>query len=222
MSGQLGALLLADARLPTGGHAYSGGLEPGLKAGLGPTQVPDFIRARARSVAVVEATAAVLAHRSVRTGMSSLAQVHDALAARTPSEPLREISGLLGRGLVRLARRLWPDHPAVTDLLDLGRAPLRPVALGVVAAIMGTDEAAVARASFYDDVQTLASATLKLAPVDPVDTISWVLSVEPLLESLIDGVLAVESVADMPALTAPLAEQWSLDHAKEARRIFIA
>ncbi|MEE6282227.1 urease accessory protein UreF [Georgenia sunbinii] len=222
MPGNLGALLLADARLPTGGHAYSGGLEPGLAAGMAPELVPDYITARARTVAVVEASAAVLAHRAVRHDPARLVAVHDALAVRTPSEPLREVSGMLGRGLVRMARRLWPEHPAVAQLRAIGRAPLRPVAMGVVAAIMGTDEAAVARASFYDDAQTVASATLKLAPVDPVDAVAWLLALEPLLDALVERVLAVGSPADMPALTAPQAEQWSLDHGAETRRIFVA
>lgn len=222
MTGQIGALLLGDARLPTGGHAYSGGLEAGLAAGMPPERVPDYIRARALTVATVEASAAVLAHRAVRFGTERLEDVHDALLARTPSEPLRDVSGMLGRGLMRMARRLWPDHPAVTALLAIGRAPMRPVALGTVSAIMGIDEAAVARACFYDDVQTVASATLKLAPIDPVDTVAWVLAIEPLIESLVENVLAVESVDDMPAVTAPEAEQWSLNHSGETRRIFIA
>lgn len=222
MSGELGALLLTDARLPSGGHAYSGGLEPGLRDGLDRSQVPAFIEARARTIAVVEAAAAVLAHRSARTDPSGLRQVHDELLARSPSEPLREVSGMLGRGLVRIARRLWPEHPAVEELNQISRAPQRPVALGTLGAAMGMDEAAVARASFYDDAQTVASATLKLAPGDPVEPVDWILDLEPMLTELIRHVVAVESPADMPSYTAPLAEQWSLDHADETRRIFVA
>ncbi len=223
MTGHIGALLLGDARLPTGGHIYSGGLEPALAAGMPSERVPDYIRARCRTVATVEASAAVLAYRAAQSDdPSRLESVHDALLARTTSEPLRNVSGMLGRGLVRMALRLWPDHPAVTALVAIDRAPMRPVALGTVAAVMGIGEAAVARVCFYDDIQTVALATLKLAPIDPVDPVAWVLSLEPLIDTLVENVLAVESVDDMLAATAPEAEQWSLNHAGRTRRIFIA
>ncbi|MPV49695.1 MULTISPECIES: urease accessory protein UreF [unclassified Pseudactinotalea] len=221
MAGTLGALLLTDGRLPSGGYAYSGGLEPALGAGLAPADIPAYIRARARTVALVEASAAVLAQRSALDAPDRLARVHEALLARTPSEPLREISGFLGRGLLRMARRLWPDHPGVIALRGID-TPLRPIALGAVAAAMGMSAEALARASFYDDIQTVTSATLKLAPIDPVDTVGWLIDLEPLIEALIAQVLAIDTVTDLPALTAPSAEQWSLDHAGKTRRIFRA
>ena len=110
----------------------------------------------------------------------------------------------------------------MAELAAIDGAPLRPVALGAVAAIMEVDEATLARASFYDDAQTVASATLKLAPVDPVDPVAWVLSIEPMIDALVERVLAVGCPNELPALTAPGVEQWSLDHADRARRIFVA
>lgn len=217
-----GSLLLTDARLPVGGHAYSGSLEPALAAGMSLAQIPDFLRARLHTVGVVDAAAAVLAHRAARTDVSQLLAVHDALLARTPSAPLREISGMLGRGLSRMATRLWPEHEAVQELVAIDRAPQRPVALGVIAALMGTDEAALARASLYDDGQTITSAVLKLQPVDPMDTVAWILDLEPEIEPLVDRIVSIGSPDDLPALTAPEIEQWSLDHAQLTRRIFIA
>ena len=47
-------MLLADGRLPTGGHAHSSGLEPALAGGLLQSQVPDFIRGRLETVGLVE------------------------------------------------------------------------------------------------------------------------------------------------------------------------
>lgn len=222
MSGAFGALLLSDARLPTGGHAYSGSLEPAFADGMPLEQVPEYLLARLHTIGVVDAAAAVLAHRAALADPRDLSAVHDALLARTPSAPLREVSGMLGRGLTRMAARLWPEHDAVRELGALGRAPQRPVALGVVAAAMGVEMAELARASLYDDAQTVASAVLKLHPVDPVDTVAWMLDLEPEIDALISRVLAVRSPADLPATTAPQIEQWSLDHAKQTRRIFIA
>ncbi|MFB8763987.1 urease accessory protein UreF [Nocardiopsis alba] len=238
MSTGLGTLLLADARLPVGGHTYSAGLEPALLDGLPVERIPAYIEARMRTVGLAEAAASVLAYRAVGGAFvpgrleagpeglgvdaDALADVHEALLARSPSAPLREISGLLGRGLVRLSDRLWPEHPAVKALRTLGRAPQRPIALGVVAAVMGSEEAEVARVSLYDDAQTVASAALKLAPVDPVDAAGWVLGAEGVISSVVAEALAVEGIDDLPARTAPQIEGWSLEHQVKTRRIFVA
>ena len=58
------ALLLADARTPTGSYAHSCGLEAAVQHGLTPGEVPAFLRGRLATVAITEAAltaAAVLA-----------------------------------------------------------------------------------------------------------------------------------------------------------------
>lgn len=224
MSGELGALLLADARLPTGAHAHSAGLEPALLAGMDPQRVRCYIDGRLGTVGLVEAATAVLALRVAGTddGLWTLDDVQDALAARMPSAPARRASELLGRGLDRLAGRLWPGHPAVAALGSLGAPPLRPVALGVVAAAVGMGEEQVARASLYDDVQTVTAAALKLLPVDPADATGWLLDAAPRMEGVVEQAVAVTDPDSLPARTAPLAEQYSLDHDVRTRRIFVA
>ncbi|WNB86595.1 urease accessory UreF family protein [Cellulomonas sp. ATA003] len=115
--------LLADARLPTGAHTQSSGLEPALRAGLPPGQVPAYIAARLRTVVRVEAATAVVA-RHVALGAAddpaaataALAAVGRAWAARTPSGAMRQSAEQLGRGYGRLVRRLWAGHPAVAAL----------------------------------------------------------------------------------------------------------
>lgn len=222
MSAELGALLLADGRLPTGGHAHSGGLEPALAAGLAPDQVPAYLTARLRSIGLVEAAGAVLSLRFAGTDPARLPEVHDALLARAPSAPLRAASGLLGRGLARLAARLWPEHPAVVALGELDGAPLRPLAMGVVATAVGLDERQTARITLYDDAQTVAAAALKLLPVDPTDATRWLLAAAGTLEEVAARAVAVPGIAELPADTAPLVEQWSLEHDSRSRRIFVA
>lgn len=222
MSAELGALLLADARLPTGGHAHSAGLEPALESGLTAGSIPSYIDARLWSVGWVEAAAAVLALRVAQSEPGRLEEVQEHLAARMPSAPLRHASGLLGRGLARLASRLWPEHPATVVLNSLGSAPMRSVSLGVVAAATGMDAAQVARVSLYDDAQTVAAAALKLLPVDPTDATRWLLEASESLETVVELATATESVDQLPALSAPQVEQWSLEHDIRTRRIFVA
>lgn len=220
---ELGALLLADARLPTGAHAHSAGLEPALEAGLPPARVPAFVESRLRTVALVEASAAVLTLRLVRTDPTAVVRVQEELLARMPTAPARHASELLGRGLARLATRLWSEHPAVRGLDGLRTPPLRPTAFGVLAAAIGLREDQVARASLYDDVQTVTAAALKLLPVDPTDATGWLLASAPALEAAVTEAVAVDDDPKaLPAHTAPLVEQLALDHDIRTRRIFVA
>ncbi|WP_254922753.1 urease accessory protein UreF [Rhodococcus sp. OK302] len=224
MSAEIASMLLADGRLPTGGHAHSSGLEPALAAGLRQSQVPDFIRGRLETVGVVEAAATVVTRRWAVSGgsASELEAISNELLARTPSAPLREASIQLGRGLARLASRLWPQHHAVQLLMALPGHPMRPLALGVFTAVAGMDDTAAARSCLYDDAQTVASAALKLLPVDPAEPVEWLLQVAPTIERIARAAVEVHCAADIPATTGPLVEQWSLEHNARSRRIFRA
>jgi urease accessory protein len=221
--------MLADARLPTGAHTQSAGLEPALRAGLDPADVPGYIAARLRTVTAVEAGTAVVA-RNVALAGGDLAAVEEAWAARTPSAALRESSRRLGRGYVRLLERLWPDggpdggpDGRRPDTPHVRRRPVsRPVALGMIAARAGLDAANVARQVGYDDAQTVAAATLKLVPVDPVTTTRWVLDAHPLVEDLAARVAHLTDPADIPAGAAPLVELWAEIHATTTERLFSA
>ncbi|NHP12429.1 urease accessory protein [Rhodococcus sp. IC4_135] len=223
-SADIASMLLADGRLPTGGHAHSSGLEPALAGGLLQSQVPDFIRGRLETVGLVEAAATVITRRwAVSEGSAGeLEDISRELLARTPSAPLREASIQLGRGLARLASRLWPQHPAVQMLMALPGHPMRPLALGVFTAISGMDDLQAARSCLYDDAQTVASAALKLLPVDPAEPVEWLFRAASTIESAAKAAVAVEGVTDIPATTGPLVEQWSLEHHARSRRIFRA
>ncbi|MEV8615092.1 urease accessory UreF family protein [Amycolatopsis sp. NPDC051373] len=96
MTASIAALLLADGRLPVGGHAHSAGLEPAVNAGLSAYGVPDYLRARLMTVGRMEAAATVLSHRWARSAGTAdgagLRTLQDELLARTPSAPMREAS----------------------------------------------------------------------------------------------------------------------------------
>ncbi|WP_432893595.1 urease accessory protein UreF [Kribbella sp. CA-245084] len=79
---ELVALMLADGRLPTGGHTQSAGLEPAVRAGLGAdgkqlADVATYARDRLRTVARVDAAVAVVTRHVVLA------------AARHPEPPSR-------------------------------------------------------------------------------------------------------------------------------------
>ncbi len=141
--------------------------------------------------------------------------------ARTISPALRETSVLLGRGYARLVRRLWPGSQGAEALSTIGK-PGRAVVLGVAAALAELSAAQLIRLIGYDDVQTVAAATLKLEPLDPVVTTGWVMSAAPEIERLVGELAAIDDIEQMPAFGAPLIEQWAQIHATTSQRLFRA
>ena len=217
---ELAALLLADGRLPVGGHTQSSGLEPALLAGLPAELVPELIGTRLRTVVLVDSATAVVARRHVLAGLD-LAAVQDAWAARTPSEVTRAASVAEGRGQRRLLHRLWPGTPAALAV-DRLTAPARPVAVGALAAAAGLDAGQTARLGAYDDVQSLCAAALKLCPLDPLDTTAWLLRAGPAVEAMVEAVAPLTDPQQIPAVSAPLLELWQHAHPHRPRRLFSA
>ncbi|MEU6136558.1 urease accessory UreF family protein [Nocardioides sp. NPDC047086] len=220
MSENLLMMLLADARLPVAGHTQSGQLEAAVRSGLTAEHVPAFMRSRQASVVRVEAGTAVVALHRLRAGLP-LEPVVDAWAARTPAAPMRDTSRTLGRALLRLVKRLFPDSPHVAEVAVLQR-PCRPLVLAAAAASGGLAPASLGRLVAYDDLQTVASAALKLLPLDPLDATSWVHDLLPEAERLATEVAPLTDPDQIPAPSAPHLDLWALAHADTTRRLFSA
>jgi urease accessory protein len=195
-------LLLADSRFPSGSYAHSLGLEQAVADGL--TDVPAFIAARLRLVAESDARFAVEARRGN-------VQVEE-WSARCPSPVLREASHRLGRQLLR------------TAALVLGVAPAdlpRPIALGVVAAAAGLSDVETAELALYDDASTVASAALKLLPLDPAVTARWVAELAPRMQLAARAIAAdATPIEDLPAPAAVALELAAPVHQRTRERLF--
>lgn len=223
MSAELVAMMLADGRLPTGGHTQSAGLEPAVRAGLGAdgnqlAEVEEYARDRLRTVTRVEAGVAVVARHLALTGSPVQAAEH-AWAARTPSQVLRAASRRQGRAYVRLAARIWP---AVLEQLAGDTEVARPVAVGVVAAATDLSAEQTARLIGYEDAQTVVAASLKLLPVDPAEAAGWLIALHPDVELLVAEVAPLTSTQDIPAYGAPLVDMFAHAHATQRMRLFHA
>lgn len=216
------ALLLADARLPAAGHTQSGGLEPGLADGLDPAELPAYCRTRLATVARTEAATAVVARH--RAGIRApLDPVEDAWAARTPSDAMRETSRHLGRGLLRLARRAWPQAAAHwPEGTPGGARPPRALVLGAVAAETGLPAVDLARVVGYDDVQTVLAAALKLLPLDPADATAWCVGLLTDIDRFAEELAGLSEPDEIPATGSPQIEGWAQAHARTTRRLFSA
>jgi urease accessory protein len=131
MSSLATLLVLADSRLPTGGHVHSGGVEEAVTSGL-VVDLPTlraFLRRRIRTSGLVTASVAAAVH----TGTLSLTDADLEIDARTPAPAARTASRAQGRGLVRLARKVWPER----DWDAVGLRPHLGVAAGAVGAASG-------------------------------------------------------------------------------------
>lgn len=212
------AMLLADARLPVGGHTQSGTLEGALAGGLDSRDVPAYLRARLLGAARVEAGTAVVARATVLHG-GRLSDVEEAWAARTASPALREAARTQGRALLMLTERLWPG--ALPPLASIVR-PGRCTVLGAIAAHLGVDARALARVVLYDDVQTVCAAALKLVPLDPFEVTGWVADALPDVERITQDLAVLTIAGQIPATVAPRIEAWAQAHAATTRRLFRA
>jgi urease accessory protein len=134
-------LMLADSRLPAGGHAHSGGVEAALGTGLltGQDGLAVFLAERLRTAGLAAAGLAAAACRQALAGGPGWAALDAEADARTPSPAQRHTSRQQGRALVRLARTAWPG-PVWTDLPPAG--PHHPIALGIAVAAAATPPAA--------------------------------------------------------------------------------
>jgi urease accessory protein len=215
------ALLLADARLPSGGHAHSSGLEPALLGGMPPSAAADYLALRARTTTLVDAGTAVATMHAVLDGSAEvgaeLGTIERAWAARTPSGAMRDASRDLGRGLLRLARRTWP---AAIGIDNLAMNPPRPLVLGVIAAEVGLRSEELVRLVVYEDLASAVAALLKLDPRDPADGVALVLEACASVEPFVASIAEIWSPADIPAHSAPQAEAWAEQHAVTQRRLF--
>jgi urease accessory protein len=238
-------LVLADGRLPAGGHAHSGGLE----AAVASKRVTDlgslegFLRGRLATSGVVAAAfaaaacaravdesgklsypAGLLAPPSTGWGRSGAPRpaktkiveaLDEGLDARTPSPALRRASRAQGRALMRAARAMWRVD-------DIGREPHHPVALGVVAAAAGLTPRDAAVTAAYGSLTGSATAAVRLLGLDPYGTHALLAALADDCDLIAEDAAehARDPVDDLPATSAPLLDIGAEHHATWEVRLF--
>lgn len=202
-------LALADSRLPTGGHVHSGGVEEAVTAGL--VGDLDTLRAylvrRVRTQGLVAASVAAAVHAG-GLGVEAADRETD---ARTPAPAARAASRAQGRGLLRLARRIWPGH----DWAALGRAPHLPVVAGVVGAVSGLSPEQTATTVVYTTMTGSATAAQRLLALDPGDVAALTFD----LSTLCDDVAAA-AAGELADLSDPLLDVLAQRHSQRERPLF--
>jgi urease accessory protein len=210
------ALLLADGRFPSGGHAHSGGLEEAATAGrvhdLGTLR--EFVVGRLATAGRVAAALAAVAC----AGRWPVEAIDDEAGARMASPALRTASRRQGRQLLRSASHAWPLPHGMPG------SPHHPVAMGVVAAAAGLGPVDAARWAAYDAVMSPATAAVRLLGLDPFLVSAMVAALGAAIdEAAAEGAAFAAGdapLSDLPCPTAPLLDIGAEVHAVREVRLF--
>ncbi|OHV03977.1 urease accessory protein UreF [Mycobacterium talmoniae] len=204
-------LTLADSRLPTGGHVHSGGLEEAVTSGLVTdlATLEAFLVRRIRSHGLVTASLAVAVHR----GDLGVRRADAETDARTPAPAAREASRSQGRGLTRLARRVWPE----AAWAELGRRPHLAVAAGRVGAVSGLAPGHTALSVVYTTMTGSATAAQRLLALDPADVAALTFALSGLCERT--ATAAGTGLAD---LSDPLLDVLAQRHTDRDQPLFVS
>ncbi|OMC36968.1 urease accessory protein UreF [Mycobacterium sp. GA-1841] len=211
MSSLTTLLTLADSRLPTGGHVHSGGVEEAVTSGLltDLATLRAYLTRRIRTSGLVTASVAVAVHTGALDAVTANAETD----ARTPAPAARDASRAQGRGLVRLARRVWPGPRWDT----LGPRPHLAVATGAVGAAAQLDPEQTALSVVYTTMTGSATAAQRLLALDPADVATLTFE----LSDWCDAV-AAEAVTGLADLSDPLLDVLAQQHALRERPLFFS
>jgi urease accessory protein len=202
-------LTLSDSRLPTGGHVHSGGVEEAVTEGLvrDLTTLRAFLCRRIRSTGLVTASVAAAVHR----GDLAVALADREIDARTPAPAARQASRAQGRGLLRLARRVWPS--AAWE--PLGAAPHLPVVAGAVGAASGLKPEQTALTVVYTTMTGPATAAQRLLALDPGDVAALIFELAALCDQT-----AASACKELADLSDPLLDVLAQRHSQRERPLF--
>lgn len=202
-------LALADSRLPTGGHVHSGGIEEAVTSGLVTdlATLEAYLRRRIRTSGLVTASIAAAVH----AGTLAPQEADRETDARTPAPAARQASRSQGRGLLRLARRVWGGR----DWTPLGPTPhLAPVA-GLVGLAGGLAPEHTALSLVYTTMTGSATAAQRLLALDPADVAALTFALADLCEHT-----AAEAARGPADLSDPLLDVLAQRHAGRERPLF--
>lgn len=211
MSSLATLLTLSDSRLPTGGHVHSGGVEEAITSRL----VVDLNTLRAYLIRRLRTTGLVTASiaAAVHAGTLDVQTADVESDARTPSPAARQASRAQGRGLLRLARRVWPNG----EWAPLGGKPHFGVAAGAVGAVGGLAPEQTALSVVYTTMTGTATAAQRLLALDPADVAALTFELSALCEQL-----AGEAAKELGELSDPLLDVLAERHAGRDRPLFVS
>lgn len=204
-------LSLADSRLPVGGHVHSGGVEQAVADGdvRSVATLADFLRRRVESAGLVAASVAA----QVSAGELSVSRAQREMDARTPSSAARQASYAQGRGMVRLAKRLYPHH----DWSEHSPATHLPVISGSVGAVAGLSPLQTALVLVYTTMSGSATAASGRWRSTRPDVAITIAELSPLCEQV-----AREATTGLADLSDPIFDIFAERHTRRDMPLFMS
>ncbi len=201
-------LTLADSRLPIGGHVHSGGVEEAVASGVvrDVASVEAYLRRRVRTSGLVAASLAA----AVCAGELDPARAEAEADARMPAPASRVASRAQGRGLLRLARQVWPEGEWA-----LGARPHLSTVFGVVGAVAGMTPEQIASVVVYTTMTGSATAAQRVLALDPAAIAACTVRLARLCDET-----AVEAVKGLAALSDPLQDVLAQRHVRRDMPLF--
>ena len=169
-------LQFADSAFPIGSFAFSDGLETAVSEGLvsDAATLADYTEAIVRRTAHTDAVAARHAAQACRRGdYPAVCEADDALLRTKLNDEARRMQQRTGRKLTELAAALFDDpllHCWHADVKAGRTAGCCPVAQGVLFAVCGLPDEALAATILYGAANRVLNAALRCVRVSHLDT----------------------------------------------------
>ena len=214
-------MLLADGRLPSGGHAVGGGVEWAVRHDdfTDHTVLESWLTARLDTIGRVEAAFAVASAH----GSAPLGDLDAELTARITGPRAREVSRQTGRQLMRAVRRIWAD-PRLDELAQFPAGPHYAVMFGRAASVAGADPVETATLVLHHQVASAVTASVRLLAEDPIELAALQARVAAHVDELAEtaDLWSAMSASELPSDSMPLAEVLAEDHGTWTSRLFVA
>lgn len=204
-------LSLADSRLPVGGHVHSGGVEQAISDGFirGVSDLASFLHRRVTTSGLVAASIAA----AVADGALDVAAALRETDARTPSAAARKASLAQGRGMLRLAKRMWPDR----DWSSHAPATHLPVISGSVGQASRLSGFHTALVLVYTTMSGSATAGQRLLALDPADVALMIADLGPECERV-----AASAAVGLADLSDPVLDVFAERHERQPMPLFMS
>jgi urease accessory protein len=217
-------LRFVDSFFPSGGFAFSSGLEAAVKDGAVhdgqdfARYVEDLLR---HGVGKREAVAVAIAHRAAISRRLPPALAADgALEALKLGRESRLASRQMGRQVVKTAIQQFGGHQPLRDFglaIEEGRTPGHvAVSVGLALAVCGWSQQDTVAAFLYQTAQGMVSAAMKLLPVGQQQGQHLLAEWTPLIVRLSRRVMPEAGLASW----SPIHDIYAMRHAQLESRLF--
>jgi urease accessory protein len=217
-------LRFVDSFFPSGGFAFSSGLEAAVKGGAVQDgkelaiYVEDLL---VHGIGKREAIAVAVAHRAAVTGhLAAALEIDRALDALKLGRDSRLASRQMGRQVIKVAAEQLHEHRPLLDYrlaVEEARTPGHvPVAMGLTLAACGWSKADTVAAFLYQTAQGMISAAMKLLPVGQQQGQQLLAGWGPMIAQLSHRVKAQKGLASW----SPIHDIYAMRHSRLESRLF--